>query len=408
MANLQICQGDVPYLEVPERTRRGVVPSRVHRPRAATLQNVGSATNFLASILVTTTDEIRAQLARVRYPGFARDIVALGLVRDVAVRDGQINVDLALPSDKPEVAATLRGEIMAAVDRLPGVTRVEIQFASETGVRGHSPRSSGDRTPLPGVERILAVASGKGGVGKSTVAVNLALALRARGLRVGLLDADIHGPSVPLMTGVSDVRPRMLEEKKIVPIERFGIALVSMGFFLDDRSPVIWRGPMVMSIVRQFLKDVVWGDLDILVVDLPPGTGDAQLTLLQEVPVAGGIIVTTPQDVALQDVKRGITMFETVQTPILGVIENMSEYVCPRCGTHEAIFGSDGGRREAQALNVQLLGTIPLVSDLRASMDRGTPLFIDQPEHLVSRSLADIADQVIATLDRRSRTVSTH
>jgi len=374
-----------------------------------TLQSVGRATNFLATIPVTTTsDDVRVQLARVRYPGFARDIVALGLVRDVAVRDGQINVDLALPSDKPEVAATLRAEIMAAVDRLPGVTRVEIQFASETGVRRHSPRSSGDRTPLPGVERIVAVASGKGGVGKSTVAVNLALALRARGLRVGLLDADIHGPSVPLMTGVSDARPRMLEEKKIVPIERFGIALVSMGFFLDDRSPVIWRGPMVMSIVRQFLKDVVWGDLDILVVDLPPGTGDAQLTLLQEVPVAGGIIVTTPQDVALQDVKRGIAMFETVQTPILGVIENMSEYVCPRCGTHEAIFDSDGGRREAQALNVQLLGTIPLVSDLRASMDRGTPLFMDQPEHPVSRSLADIAGQVIATLDRRGHPVSTH
>ena len=357
---------------------------------------------------MVTTDDVRAQLARVRYPGFARDIVAFGLVRHVTLRDGHVTVILSLPTDKSEVVSTLRAEIKAAVDLVPGVTGVEVQLATEAEPRSTSAPSLGDRVPLPGVRRILAVASGKGGVGKSTVAVGLALALRAHGLRVGLLDADIHGPSVPLMTGVPDARPRILEEKKIVPIERFGIAIVSMGFFLDDRSPVIWRGPMVMSIVRQFLKDVVWGDLDVLVVDLPPGTGDAQLTLLQEVPVSGGVIVTTPQDVALQDVKRGITMFETVQTPVLGVIENMSEYVCPRCGTHEAIFGSDGGRREAQALHIELLGTIPLVAELRASMDRGTPLFITQPEHPVSRTLADIASQLIVALDRRSTTVSTH
>jgi ATP-binding protein involved in chromosome partitioning len=200
----------------------------------------------------------------------------------------------------------------------------------------------------------------------------------------------------------------MVEEKKIVPVERFGISLVSMGFFLDDRSPVIWRGPMVMSIVRQFLKDVVWSELDVLVVDLPPGTGDAQLTLLQEVPITGGVIVTTPQDVALQDVRRGITMFATVQAPVFGIIENMSEYVCPRCGTHEPIFGSDGGQREAQALGIPLLGQIPLVGDLRASMDQGTPLFVAQPEHPISRTFTDIADRVIAALDDRRTHVPTH
>jgi len=234
------------------------------------------------------------------------------------------------------------------------------------------------------------------------VAVNLALALAQRGLRVGLLDADVHGPSVPLMTGAAGARPSMVEGKRILPIERFGIKLVSMGFFLDDRSPVIWRGPMVMSIVRQFLKDVVWGHLDVLVVALPPGTGDAQLTLLQEVPVSGGVIVTTPQDVALQDVRRGIGMFATVQTPVLGLVENMSEYVCPQCGTHEAIFGAGGGRHEAETLGIPLLGSIPLVGELRASMDQGTPLVVDREDHPVSAAFAKIAASVAAALGVRS------
>jgi ATP-binding protein involved in chromosome partitioning len=343
----------------------------------------------------------------VRYPGFARDIVAFGMVRDVTVLGGEVSVELTLPTEKADVVATLHADIAAALEHLPGVDRVAIRRASEPKPRTPASSATGNRSPLPGVGQILAVASGKGGVGKSTVAVNLALALKARGLRVGLLDADIHGPSVPLMTGVPEARPRMLEEKKIVPVERFGIVLVSMGFFLDDRSPVIWRGPMVMSIVRQFLKDVVWGELDVLVVDLPPGTGDAQLTLLQEVSVAGGVIVTTPQDIALQDVRRGIAMFDTVQTPVLGVVENMSEYVCPHCGTHEAIFGADGGDREAQALGVELLGKIPLVGELRSSMDRGLPLLLAHPEHAVSRIVTDIGDRVVAALGGCGSPVST-
>lgn len=332
-----------------------------------------------------------------RYPGYARGIVSFGLVRDVTLHDDAVGVAVVMPSRNVAVAHALDEAIGTALTRMPGVARVAVRFEPDPR-RAAPPTAAERRTPLPGVTHIVAVASGKGGVGKSTVAVNLALALHARGLRVGVLDADIHGPSVPLMTGVPDARPSMVDGKKILPIERFGIKLVSMGFFLDDRSPVIWRGPMVMSIVRQFLKDVVWGQLDVLVVDLPPGTGDAQLTLLQEVPVSGGVIVTTPQDVALQDVRRGIGMFATVQTPVLGIIENMSEYVCPRCGTHEPVFGAGGGRREAEALAVDLLGTIPLVGDLRASMDAGTPLVTQRRDHPVSAAFATIAARVAEAL----------
>ena len=349
---------------------------------------------------VATIDDVRTQLALVRYPGYARDIVTFGLVRDVTVRDGRAAIDILMPSTSVDVARALDESIRAAVARVPELAQVEVRLDPDPR-RAERPERAAVRAPLPGIAHIVAVASGKGGVGKSTVAVNLALALQRRGLSVGLLDADIHGPSVPLMTGSPDARPSMVEGKKILPIERFGIKLVSMGFFLDDRSPVIWRGPMVMSIVRQFLKDVVWGHLDVLVVDLPPGTGDAQLTLLQEVPVSGGVIVTTPQDIALQDVRRGIGMFATVQTPVFGVVENMSDYVCPHCGTHEAIFGADGGRREAEALHLDLLGSIPLVGELRESMDQGTPLIIERPDHPVSVAFTTIAERVAMALANR-------
>jgi ATP-binding protein involved in chromosome partitioning len=347
---------------------------------------------------VVTIDDLHRQLAGIRYPGHAHDLVTFGMVRDVRVHDGHVRVTVTIPSRKPEVVTALRSQIATTLERVPGVIRADVTIpaATEPGQLGQT--AVGTRTPLPGVARIVAVASGKGGVGKSTVAVNLALALHTRGLRVGLLDADVHGPSVPLMMGVPDARPRMVDEKKIVPIERYGIALVSMGFFLDDRSPVIWRGPMVMSIVRQFLKDVMWGERDVVVVDLPPGTGDAQLTLLQEVPVAGGVIVTTPQDVALQDVKRGIAMFATVQTPVLGIVENMNGYVCPQCGTCEDVFGDAGGRREAEALGVPLLGSLPLVPALRAAMDEGKPLVIAEPDHAVTRTMIAIADRVVSAL----------
>jgi ATP-binding protein involved in chromosome partitioning len=342
---------------------------------------------------VVTANTVRSVLAQIRYPGFAHDIVTFGMVRDVAVREGHVTVELDVPTARRDIAASVTDAARAAVRDMAGVAAVDIRMPETAHGRAGS-----DKTPLPGIARIVAVASGKGGVGKSTIAVNLALALKSRGLRVGLLDADIHGPSVPLMTGTTDVRPRMVEEKKIVPVERFGIFTVSMGFFLDDRSPVIWRGPMVMSIVRQFLRDVVWGELDVLVVDLPPGTGDAQLTLLQEVPISGGVIVTTPQDVALQDVKRGIAMFQTVQTPVLGVVENMSEYVCPECGTSEDLFGHEGGKREAEALGTLLLGQVPLVAALRASMDSGAPMMVSDPAHPAARRIAEVAARVATAI----------
>ncbi len=345
-------------------------------------------------------DDVRARLARVLYPGYQRDIVSFGMVRDVAVEEGRAIVLLDPGSAEPRVVEELRVRIVDAVSGTPGITVVDVRVTGAEAARAAARNPFDETAPLPGVRDIVAVASGKGGVGKSTVAVNLALALQRRGLRVGLLDADIYGPSVPLMMGVPDARPRMTEGKKIHPIEQHGVAMISMGFFLDDRSPVIWRGPMVMSIVRQFLKDVVWGELDVLVVDLPPGTGDAQLTLLQQVPVAGGVIVTTPQDVALQDVKRGISMFQTVNAPVLGIVENMSVFVCPSCGTRDEIFGHGGGRREAAELGVPFLGEIPLVPELRASMDAGRPLVAADPGHEVAQRFADVAAQVVATLDR--------
>jgi ATP-binding protein involved in chromosome partitioning len=345
-------------------------------------------------------DDVRARLARVLYPGYQRAIVSFGMVRDVAVEEGRAIVLLDPGSAEPRVVEELRVRIVDAVSGTPGITVVDVRVTGAEAARAAARNPFDETAPLPGVRDIVAVASGKGGVGKSTVAVNLALALQRRGLRVGLLDADIYGPSVPLMMGVPDARPRMTEGKKIHPIEQHGVAMISMGFFLDDRSPVIWRGPMVMSIVRQFLKDVVWGELDVLVVDLPPGTGDAQLTLLQQVPVAGGVIVTTPQDVALQDVKRGISMFQTVNAPVLGIVENMSVFVCPSCGTRDEIFGHGGGRREAGELGVPFLGEIPLVPELRASMDAGRPLVAADPGHEVAQRFADVAAQVVATLDR--------
>jgi ATP-binding protein involved in chromosome partitioning len=349
---------------------------------------------------VATIDDIRARLAQVRYPGYQRDIVTLGAVRDVEVAGGRVRITVTPGTAKLEVVAALRTAVESAVRSIPGVEVVEVVVGAAEHEQAAAASPFDERAPLPGVARILAVASGKGGVGKSTVAVNLALALQARGYRVGLLDADIYGPSVPFMMGVPDARPRMTEGHKIFPVERHGLALISMGFFLDDKSPVIWRGPMVMSIVRQFLKDVIWGTLDVLVIDLPPGTGDAQLTLVQQVPVTGGVIVTTPQDVALRDVQRGIAMFQTVNAPVLGIVENMSYYECPSCGTREDVFGREGGRREAAALGVEFLGEIPLVAEICASMDRGAPMVLVDPASPVGAAFAAIAEKVMSALER--------
>ena len=340
---------------------------------------------------------ITERLKQVQYPGSQRDIMTLGLVGKVQVQADSVVVHIRASSMKEEVLRHLRGRITQELTAVPEIEHVHIHaFAAQTGKE--QPDQAGktgnqavrERAEIPGVRRILAVASGKGGVGKSTVAVNLALALHSLGNKVGLLDADVYGPSVPLMMG-TEATPRASQNKKIYPVEKYGVSLISMGFFLDDQSPVIWRGPIVMSIVRQFLRDVIWNDLDYLIVDLPPGTGDIVLTLTQEVPLHGGVVVTTPQDVALLDVQRGIGMFKQVNVPILGVIENMSFYQCPVCHEKEEVFGHGG----AQKTGLKVLGEVPLVEEVRAGGDTGKPLLVSDPEHPVAQEFYSIARQVV-------------
>ena len=330
--------------------------------------------------------DVRERLSEIRPPGLNRDIVAAGLVREVELRDGEVTVHLMPgPLPPPIVDATV-ADVRRAVGALPGVARVEVKLA-----RGPA---DNEAMALPGIGDIVAVSSTKGGVGKSTVAVNLACALTALGRRVGMLDADIYGPSLPTMLGLSG-RPQVAEQTKVFPLERYGLRVMSMGFFLDDTSPVIWRGPLVTGLLRQFLKDVQWGELDVLVVDLPPGTGDAQLTLVQQVPLSGGLVVTTPQAVSVIDVERGIAMFNQVNTPVLGLVENMSVYICPHCGTRDELFGSGGAARLERRFGVPVLGQIPIDPAVRVSGDAGTPIVIDQPEHPVSRIYRSIAERVV-------------
>jgi ATP-binding protein involved in chromosome partitioning len=343
--------------------------------------------------------DIRSRLAQITYPESRHDIVSLGLIRHVRIDGGKIVIHLRHSSASEEVVQHLVEHITKLLKSTPGVANVEIHGGAAHGEPAQTSRvAMPAQTPLPGVRKIIAVASGKGGVGKSTVAVNLALALHALGKSVGLLDADVHGPSVPLMLG-TDATPRAAQEKKLYPVERYGIRVISMGFFLDDQSPVIWRGPIVMGIIRQFLRDVIWGDLDYLVIDLPPGTGDASLTLAQEVPLSGGVIVSTPQDVALLDVQRGIAMFHQVKVPILGIIENMSYYICPHCGDREELFGHGGVKKT----ELEVLGEVPLVEEMRSAGDSGRPLVIQQPDHPVSQVFHRIAARIVESLEEAVR-----
>ncbi len=340
---------------------------------------------------------ITERLRQIHYPGSQRDIVTLGLVAKVQAQADSAVIYIRASSIKEEVLRHLRGRITQELTTVPGIRHVHIHALPAQAGQPNQAGTAGnqavrERADIPGVRRILAVASGKGGVGKSTVAVNLALALASLGHKVGLLDADIYGPSVPLMMGTA-ATPRAGQDKKIYPVEKYGISLISMGFFLDDQSPVIWRGPIVMSIVRQFLRDVIWSELDYLVVDLPPGTGDIALTLTQEVPLHGGVVVTTPQDVALLDVQRGISMFKQVNVPLLGVIENMSFYECPVCHEREEVFGHGG----AQKTGLRVLGEVPLVEAVRAGADAGTPVVVAAPDHPVAQEFFGIARQVVAT-----------
>ena len=349
--------------------------------------------------MMPTPQEILTELKKVKYPGFTRDIVSFGLVKDIEVAHTGVTVMLSAPSANPEIAGRIVEEIRKTVAAMAGVAdvKVELERAVPAATRMTAPQKSG----VPGVSRIIAVASGKGGVGKSTVAVNLALAMGALGRRVGLMDADVYGPSVAMMVGREFDAIKVTPERRIVPLERFGMRYISMAFFIGEQTPVIWRGPMVTKLETEFLFNVEWGQLDCLVLDLPPGTGDAQLTITQRVALDGGVIVTTPQAIALVDVRRGVAMFKEVGTPVLGVIENMSYYLCRKCGHRHEIFAHGGGRQMADEMNIPFLGEIPIVRELREGGDTAHPIVVTFPDHPVTAAFKSIAAKVLEAVEHR-------
>ncbi|GLK85951.1 Mrp/NBP35 family ATP-binding protein [Ancylobacter defluvii] len=386
--------------------------------------------------MAVSADEVKARLAQVSAPD-GRPITESGVLSDILVSDGKVYLSITVDAREAQAWEPVRAAVERTVRATPGVTSALVALTAErkagaapaptggssttpvrvSGQAGHShadhshaghahaghthaPQPPADPQKegrgLPGVGAIIAVASGKGGVGKSTLAANLALGLSALGLKVGLLDADIYGPSVPRLMGLKgkpDVEGRMLQ-----PMSSWGLKVMSIGFLVEEETPMIWRGPMVMSAISQMLKEVAWAPLDILVVDMPPGTGDAQLTMAQQVPLAGAVIVSTPQDLALIDARRGIAMFQKVNVPVLGVVENMSYFLCPHCGTRSDIFGHGGARHEAQRLGVPFLGEVPLQMAIRETSDAGRPIVATQPESPEAQIYRDIAAAVRATL----------
>ena len=347
-----------------------------------------------------TQQQVLEALAKVASPrGVA--LTNANVLSPVSVTDGKVFFSINVDAAEARAWESVRAQAEAAVRAIPGVTAAMIALTAERkpgstpppqrpapgGVAPvashrppHSPASPmAKQAEIPGIAAVIAVASGKGGVGKSTTALNLALGLRDLGLRVGLLDADIYGPSVPRLTGISE-KPQLDDNRKMIPIQRFGLAIMSIGFLVEEDTAMIWRGPMVMSAITQMLRDVAWGTLDVLVVDMPPGTGDAQLTLAQNVPLKGAVIISTPQDLSLIDARRGLAMFRKVNVPVLGIVENMSYFQCPHCGTKSDIFGHGGARHEAERLGVPFLGEIPLHMSIRTTSDSGTPVVDSEPD----------------------------
>jgi ATP-binding protein involved in chromosome partitioning len=339
--------------------------------------------------------EILTALARINYPGYTSDIVALGIVEEVApAAGGGFTITLRHPGEKEQALREIGTQIHHLLAHDLRVSKVELKVRKIEAELGEKT----GRTRLEGTRWVVAVASGKGGVGKSTVAANLAAALKQSGYTVGLMDADIYGPSMPMMMGTGSERPRSAGGQNFYPIDRYGIKLISIGFFLDDNAPVIWRGPMVMSAVRQFLKDTLWGTQDFLIVDLPPGTGDAQLTLAQQVALDGVVIVTTPQEVAVADAMRAVKMFRQVHCPLLGVVENMSYFVCPDCGERDEPFGQGGGEKMSHAEVMPLLGRVPIYPEIRQTGDDGMPLVLAHPNHPASAVFVELARQVASVM----------
>ena len=367
-----------------------------------------------------TEKQILDALSTVPDPDRGGDIVSLGMVSGMAIRDGNVAFSIEVEPERGPRLEPLRKAAEKAVEALPDVLSVTAVLTAQAAPRGRvapqpaaapsgrpAPHAANrlQRGAVPGVGAIVAVASGKGGVGKSTVAANLALALKANGLRVGVLDADIYGPSMPRMLGISG-RPSSPDGKRLTPMENYGLRCMSMGFLVPEDKPMIWRGPMVMSALQQMLREVNWGDLDIMVVDMPPGTGDAQLTMAQQVPLAGAVIVSTPQDIALLDARKGLNMFRQVEVPVLGIIENMSYFLCPHCGGRSEIFSHGGARLEAERLGTEFLGEVPLDLQIRETSDSGHPITVsdpDNPHALVFRAIAARIWEKIAGADAVGR-----
>ncbi|WP_321336061.1 iron-sulfur cluster carrier protein ApbC [Breoghania sp.] len=371
-----------------------------------------------------TKEAVLQRLSMVKGPDLESDIVSLGLVSDIFISDGRVIFSITVPSERAQELEPLRQAAERIVSEIPGVDKVMVALTAEkkpgspspaptaapvrpapsaaqagsvpppmAGRSGPAAQGGSEKPGVPGVGAIIAVASGKGGVGKSTTAVNLALALKANGLKVGILDADIYGPSLPRLLHLTG-RPEPVSGRVLKPLEGYGLKVMSMGFLVEEETPMIWRGPMVMSALTQMLREVAWGELDVLVVDMPPGTGDAQLTMAQQVPLAGAVIVSTPQDLALIDARKGLNMFRKVDVPVLGIVENMSYFLCPSCGERSDIFGHGGARAEAEKLGVPFLGEVPLHMEIRARSDAGTPVVVSEPDGPHAALYREIATKV--------------
>ncbi len=344
-----------------------------------------------------TRERIIKVLKGVKYPGFNRDIVSFGLVKDIIVEGSNVTLSIVLPKPDKKLQSEIEQGVQKAVFGIPGVEDLSIKVGSRPQKQITSDAGA-EKSKLPDIKYYIAVASGKGGVGKSTIATNLSLAISKKRQKVGLMDADIWGPSAPLMMGISE-KPRATADDKIVPIEKFGLKVMSIGFLVNEEDAVIWRGPMVHGAIKQFIEDVEWSGTDYLVIDLPPGTGDAQLSLAQTAPISGGVIVTTPQDVALVDVRRGILMFNKLNIPIVGIVENMSYLDMPGAEGKIDIFGRGGGRRMAERFEVPFLGEIPIDPRIRIGGDNGTPIVESDPQSAAGKAFFEIADRILESIE---------
>lgn len=338
-----------------------------------------------------TPEKVKQALSKVNDPELQKDLVSLNMVRDIKIDGDNLSLTVVLTTPACPLKGVIEDDCIKALTGV-GFKKENIKINMTGEVRQHGMQG---KEPLKGINQIIAISSGKGGVGKTTVSVNIAIALSQAGAKVGLLDADITGPNIPIMMG--DQEPPKVENAKIIPKENYGIKYISMGVLVPPDKPVVWRGPMLDGVIRQFLRDVIWGELDYLLVDLPPGTGDAQLTICQAVPLAGGVIVTTPQDVALLDSRKSVNMFKQMNVPILGVVENMSSFICPKCNERTDIFSHGGGESAAKELEVPFLGRIPIELDVRIGGDSGRPITATKPEHPISKTFKDVAGKIAAS-----------